>query len=234
MRICPPKTQKKPTIGCRVGLARSRKSLYYGHATDSLRDNRLGINNPKMSLAPILACSNVLVTPRTCSDDCGVGCHRVFLVRELAWIHVIHGSSSDNWHLLPSWCNNLTDNHLGRQIRRRTNIPARRTNPVEHSNAFRIVCDCTHDGFIHLIDLPAGFVQTKCPFGVPIKHGESFEVNTLETSNAVNQISFGKRAEFELKSGVDCLVGKVEEAAVVPQLLDLSTCQLKFPGFISQ
>ena len=84
------------------------------------------------------------------------------------------------------------------------------------------------------MDLPSGVVQTKCPFGVPVKHGESFEVDALETSDAVDQVSFGKRAEFELKRGVDCLVGKVEETAVVLQLIDLSACQLKFPGFISQ
>jgi len=124
--------------------------------------------------------------------------------------------------------------HVVWDARRWSDIPTRHTSSVEHCDTVGAVCNRTHDCFINFVDLAGAVIELESPFCVPVIHGESLEVDMLEATDEVDQVTFGERAEFELEGRVYSLVRQVKETAQILHLLDVSACKVKLFGFPSQ
>ena len=187
-----------------------------------------------MSLAPALAGCNIMFTSRACSEHSGERRSRVVFVREFTWITLARPMTACCWQFFPTRSDDVTYSHVVWDIRRRSDIPTRYTSSVEHCDTVRAVRNRTHDCFINLIDFAGVVIELESPLSVPVVHGKSLQIDTLEGADAVDQVTFSERAEFQLEGRVYSLVRQVKETAKILRLLDVPACKVRLFGLPSQ
>ena len=80
--------------------------------------------------------------------------------------------------------------HVMWDTRWRSDIPTRYTSLVEHCDTVGAVRNHTHDCFINLIDFAGVVIEPESPLSVPVVHGESLQIDTLEGADVPDGMKY--------------------------------------------